>query len=175
MNVAELLEARAKGLRPSAPGADLRYADLRYADLSGADLGEADLRRAKLRHANLSGADLSGADLWNADLRGADLWNANLSGTGLRNAGIVALGETPSGWSCISPTPQGWRMQVGCWSGSPDDLWALIAEDDDWPEAEGDEVARRRPYLELILAHADLIMAEHPTLIDELARKWENR
>ena len=112
------------------------------------------------------------ADLRGADLRAADLLAADLSGANLRRVGIVALGETPSGWTCIVPTPDGWEMQVGCWQGSPDDLRTLIASDDDWPEARGDEIARRRPYLQAILTHADLIVAEHPTLIAELAEKW---
>ena len=108
------------------------------------------------------GANLEGANLEGANLRGANLWDA----------GIVGLGETPSGGALIFPTPDGWAMQVGCWRGSPDDLRATIAKDDGWPEATGAEIARRRPYLEAVLAHVDLITAEHADLIPALAKKW---
>ncbi len=173
-------------------GADLREADLRGANLRGADLREANLWGANLRGANLWGANLQranllGANLWGANLRGADLreanlWGANLQranlsganlwGANLRGAGIIGLGETPSGGALIFPTPDGWVMQVGCWRGSPDDLRALIAKDAGWPDARGTEVARRRPYLEAILAHVDLIVAEKADLIPALAEKW---
>jgi hypothetical protein len=63
-------------------------------------------------------------------------------------------------------------MQVGCWRGSPDNLRALIAKNDGWPEARGAEIARRRPYLEAVLTHADLITAEKADLIPALAEKW---
>jgi hypothetical protein len=133
--IESLRTARARGVRPSAPGADLTR------------------------------ADLTGADLYGANLTGANL-------TGLRHFGIVAFGDTPSGWTGIRPTPDGWMLRVGCWDAAPDALRALIAKDNGWPEATGDEVARRRPYLELVLAHAELVMAEHPTLIDDLKEKW---
>ncbi len=180
--VGDLRNARAAGRRPSAPYADLRGANLRDADLRDADLRGADLRDANLRGANLWGANLRDADLRDADLRGADLRDANLRGANLRDAdlrdanlrgaGIVGLGETPSGGALIFPTPDGWVMQVGCWRGTPDALRALIAKDDGWPEARGAEVTRRRPYLGLILAHADLITAEKAHLIPALAEKW---
>ena len=63
-------------------------------------------------------------------------------------------------------------MQVGCWRGTPEDLRKLIAKDDGWPSARGTEVARRRPYLEAILMHVDLITAEFAHLVPELAEKW---
>ncbi len=145
--VGDLRNARAAGRRPSAP----------YANLWGANLRDADLRDADLRDANL----------WGANLRDANLWGANL-----RDAGIVGLGETPSGGGVLFPTYKGWIMQVGCWCGSPDDLRALIAKDDGWTEETGDEVKRRRPYLEAVLIHVDLITAEKADLIPALAEKW---
>ena len=163
--VDDLRTAWARGVLPCAPDANLRYADLIDADLRGADL-----RGANLRDANLRGADLRGADLTDADLTDADLIDANLRG--LLRFGIASLVNTPSGPALIFPTPGGWVMQVGCWRGTPDYLRALIAKDDGWPEARGAEVARRRPYLELILAHADLITAEKADLIPALAEKW---
>ena len=186
--VESLRTARARGVRPEAPGANLRGADLRganlsganlrdanlrRADLRGADLGRADLSGADLRDANLSGADLWGADLSGADLRDADLWGANLWAANLRDAGVVALGATPSGNALIYPTPDGWAMCVGCWKGSPDELRSLIGQEHGWPEAGTTaERARRRPYLALVLAHADLVMAEQPDLVPALAEKW---
>lgn len=152
MNVEELRAARSKGLRPEAVGADLREANLREADLYG--------------------SDLIGANLIGANLTRANLTRANLNHRSLLDAGIVDLGNTPSGPAVIFPTPQGWWMQIGCWSGTPEDLVALIAKDDGWPEAEGVEITRRRPYLELVLAHAHLVITEKQHLIDELQLKW---
>ena len=151
--------------------ADLRDANLRDANLSGANLSGANLRDANLSGANLRRADLSGANLSGANLRGANLWRANLSGADL-SGGVASLGPTPSGDVVIFPTPGGWVMQVGCWRGSPDGLRALIARDDGWPEARDEEVARRRPWLEIALAHADLVMAENPGLIGVLSAQW---
>jgi uncharacterized protein YjbI with pentapeptide repeats len=175
--VDDLRSAWSRGILPAAPGANLRGANLRDANLwganlwganlRGANLWGADLRDADLRDANLWGANLWGANLRGANLRGADLWGANL-----RGAGIIGLGETPSGCAILFPTSDGWVMQVGCWRGSPDDLRALIARDEGWPEATGAEVARRRPYLEAVLMHVDLVTAEKAHLIDELAAKW---
>ena len=173
--------------RANLSGADLSGADLWGANLSGANLRRANLSGANLRRADLSGADLSGAnlwganlwdaDLWRADLRdanlsGANLWGANLSGANLLTGGVASLGPTPSGDVVIFPTPGGWVMQVGCWRGSPDELRALIARDDGWPVAGGEEVARRRPWLEIALAHADLVMMSNPGLIGVLSAQW---
>ena len=166
--VESLRTARARGVRPEAPGANLRRANL-----SGANLSGANLRRADLSRADLSGANLWGAHLWGADLRDANLWGANLWGANLRDAGVVALGATPSGNALIYPTPDGWAMCVGCWKGSPDELRSLIGQEHGWPEAGTTaERARRRPYLALVLAHADLVMAEQPDLVPALAEKW---
>ena len=198
--IESLRTARTHGVRPSAPdanlvgadlvgadlgganlvgadlvGADLRGANLVGADLVGADLGGAYLVGADLRGASLGGADLVGADLRGANLGGADLGGAYLRGANLRGArryGIVALGETPSGHTDIHPTPDGWVVTVGCWSGPPDSLRAMIATDEGWPEATGAECARRRPYLLAVLTHADLIVAEFPDLVPALAAKW---
>ena len=186
--VESLRTARARGVRPEAPGANLRRADLWNASLWGANLRGANLWGANLRRADLSGADLRGANLrdadlrraslWvanlrDADLRGASLWGANLWGANLRDAGVVALGATPSGNALIYPTPDGWAMCVGCWKGSPDELRSLIDQEHGWPEASTTaERAHRRPYLALVLAHADLVMAEHPDLVPALAERW---
>lgn len=159
--------------RACAPGVPTEQRDqmLSGIKLSGVDLRRADLSGANLRDANLSGANLWRAHLWGAHLRGADLRDANLSGADLWS-GVASLGPTPSGDVVIYPTPGGWVMQVGCWRGSPDGLRALIARDDGWPEARGEEVARRRPWLEIALAHADLVMVENPGLIGVLSAQW---
>ncbi|CAB0622341.1 pentapeptide repeat-containing protein [Corynebacterium diphtheriae] len=153
---------------------DLRGADLYRADLCGAGLWRANLRGANLRDANLRGADLREADLWGADLRGADL-----RGTYLYNAELsrcyfdgLQITETPSGQVTLIPTCEGWWMQVGCWSGTPEELKALIAQDEGWPEAQGEEIRRRRPYLEAVLALCEVHMADHTQVIDDLKARW---
>jgi hypothetical protein len=178
MNVEELKTARANGTRPQAPranlrGANLRGANLRDADLRGANLWDANLRGANLLDADLRDADLRGANLWDADLRGANLQGANLQGANLPQKSTVrALGETPSGLALIQPTPNGWHMTVGCWRGTPNELRTLIAKDVGWPEAYGEQVAERRPFLLNVLALADWHMARHPDVIAALDTKW---
>ena len=147
----QLTTARANGER----------ADLRKADLSGADLSGADLSGADLRWADLSGADLSGADLRGADLRGAT-----------KNAQVLHLQGLPSGEVTFHPTPAGWYLYVGCWSGALADFEELISQDEDWPEAEGAEVARRRPSLEAVAALCKAHMDLHPHVVEKLAEKW---
>lgn len=168
MNREEVLriveEARKKDARPDLWGANLRNVNLRGADLWGADLRD---------------ADLWGANLWGADLWGADLWGANLRDTNLRDANLrdalwdgFHITDLPSGQLTLIPTPDGWRMRVGCWDGTPDQLRDLIAQDTGWPEAEGEEVTRRRPYLEAALALCEVHMDDHQQVINKLKEKW---
>ena len=168
----QLVGARECGERPVAPRADLR----------GADLRGADLRDANLRGADLTGADLRGADLYGADLRDADLTGANLTGINLRGANlswaaraarILHLEGLPSGETIFMPTPTGWYLTVGCWEGNLEDFKALIAREEGWPEARGDEVTRRRPALQAVAALCEAHMCLHPNIIDELAEKWQ--
>ena len=142
----------------------LRGANLRGADLRGADLRGAYLRDADLRDANLTVAYLTGADL-----RGAYLTGANLRGAGWKGLQITGL---PSGQIVLTPTPDGWGLRVGCWAGTIDGLRTLIAQDEGWPEAEGDEITRRRPGLQAALALIDAHIALHPNVINELKTKW---
>lgn len=185
--VTALRLARSKGEQPKAVGADLRDAnlwgvnlwgaDLRTADLRGADLRGADLRDADLRGAALRGADLRGAALWGANLRDADLWDANLRDADLRGIegpGVLRVDGLPSHQVTLIPAVGGWVLHVGCWTGTPDELRALIATDDDWPEATGEEVTRRRPLLEALLVLIDAHIAARPDLIDDLTKKWGN-
>ncbi|WP_281289240.1 pentapeptide repeat-containing protein [Nesterenkonia populi] len=159
-----LRNAHAEGKRPTAGEADLRGANLWGANLRGADLRGADLRGANLWGANLRGADLWGADLREADLREADLWGARWNGLAIQNL--------PSGNLLLVPTSKGWHMRIGCWSGSPDELSELIVRDDNWPEARGDEITRRRPYLEAAVSLCRVHMADRPSVIEGLARRW---
>lgn len=151
--------------RDAHPGTRLNQAALR--DLVGADLTGADLSRA-----NLLWADLSGADLRRADLRRADLFGANLSGAdkwgGLRLDGLA------SGQVTMVPTPNGWVLNVGCWSGTVDELEALASGDEGWPEAVGEERERRRPGL---LALVPVLRAHQEYHHDKLVvvqEKWGN-
>ena len=162
----QLVEARERGERPVAPGADLHGADLRDADLHGADLHGADLTGANLHGADLRDADLTGANLTGANLRGANLsWAA-------RAARILCLAGLPSGETIFMPTPTGWYLTVGCWEGNLEDFKNLIASDEGWPEAQGAEVKRRRPSLQAVAALCEAHVGLHPKVIDELAEKW---
>ena len=178
-------------------GADLRGADLRYADLRGADLRGADLRGANLRHANLQCANLRGANLRYADLRYADLRGADLQCADLRDANLqcadlqcadlrganlrganaeapcLSMQGLPSGYATLYPTRDGWLLVVGCWGPrSVDDLETLIASDDGWPEATGDEVAVRRPGLALLIGLCRDHIARHEGVVEALAERW---
>ncbi len=193
--------ARAKGERPDLRwanlrganlyGADLRGANLRGAylygvnlggaDLGGADLYGADLGGADLRGANLRGAYLGGAYLRLANLRWANLYGANLRGADLRGANLdtrifplLQVLGLPSGAATLAPWEDGWELRVGCWTGDPDSLEALIATDDGWPEAEGDECAARRPGLTALIAQCRAWIDAHPDAIKQaIARKVE--
>nr|WP_083912339.1 pentapeptide repeat-containing protein [Corynebacterium mastitidis] len=129
------------------------------------DLSERDLSDLDLQDADLKGADLRGANLQWTDLQGADLRDAYWDG--------LVIDHLPSGRVYLIPTPDGWYMHVGhFWNGTPDELRDLIAQDEDWPEAEGEEIARRRPYLEAALALCKVHMADHADVIDNLRKRW---
>lgn len=161
-------------------GANLAVANLRGADLLGANLRGANLGGADLDSADLDGADLSGADLWGADLTRADLSRANLRAAEMRRTNLrgaiwygLRIDGLPSHQLTLVPTPYGWDLSVGCWHGTPDLLRELIAQDRNWPEAEGDEITRRRPYLHAALALCEVHMADHAAYIDRLKEKWD--
>ena len=168
----QLVGARERGERPVAPKADLRGVNLR-----GVNLRDADLYGADLRDANLTGVNLYGADLRDADLTGANLTGVNLRGVNLRwtarAARILHLEGLPSGETIFMPTPTGWHLTVGCWEGNLEDFKTLIASDEGWPEARGDEVARRRPSLQAVAALCEDHMCRYPDIIEELAEKWQ--
>ena len=173
----QLVGARERGERPVALRADLTGANLRWADLRGANLRWADLRWADLRDADLTGVNLRWADLRDADLRGVNLRGANLRWVNLygtaRAARILHLEGLPSGETIFMPTPTGWYLTVGCWEGNLEDFKNLIASDEGWPEARGDEVTRRRPSLQAVVALCEAHMCLYPKIIEELAEKWQ--
>ena len=190
--VADLSRADLRGADLSAAdlsvadlaGADLREVDLRGANLRGVDLREADLRGLNLRGADLRGAHLSGANLRGADLRGNDLsgvnlYGANLRGTVLsranlhRTVGALSLGYTPSGGTDLRPLPDGtWLLTVGCWSGTTDDLRALITGSD-WPSlCDADERDRRRPILRGLADQADALAVYHSDWLTAVVLRW---
>lgn len=172
-------EARAKGETPDLLEANLEDANLRGADLEGANLRFsglwfANLRFANLRFSNLEDANLRFSDLWGANLWGANLRGADLEGANLRGAlwGGLRITDLPSGQLTLIPTPDGWQLHVGCWHGTPDKLRDMIAQDEGWPEAEGDEIERRRPYLQAALALCEVHMKDHADVINDLKEKW---
>ena len=63
-------------------------------------------------------------------------------------------------------------MTVGCWSGSPSDLRALVAQDEGWPESEGAELLRRRPGLVAVLDLVDAHMVFHAERLVEVVERW---
>lgn len=165
--VAELVDAaHAEGKQP-----DLRGLDLRALNLSGLNLRNADLRRANLRDANLWDANLRGSYLWGADLRGAKLRYAALRGDCWDG---LCIPDLPSGHLILIPTCDGWQLRVGCWRGTPNQLRTLIAQDQGWPEAKGEEVTRRRPYLEAALTLCEVHMKDHADVISDLKERWRS-
>lgn len=179
--------------------ADLRGADLGFADLYDANLRGVDLRGAKIRDANMLGVKLRDADLRDTDLsytslrdadlryaslRGADLHEAIMHGANLIGVNIRYANLAMTSWSGLAidglhpyrillvPTQYCWLMAIGCWEGTPDSLRTLIAGDV-WPEAEGDEITRRRPLLEAALHMVDAHIAAHPNVIEDLKERWE--
>ena len=115
----------------------------------------------------------AGANLRVADLSEANLRGANLTGANPRGARIIHLAGLPSGETIFMPTPTGWYLTVGCWEGNLEDFKTLIASDEGWPEARGDEVTRRRPSLQAVAALCEAHMRLHPKTIEELAEKWQ--
>ena len=188
--IESLRTARDRGERPMAErGADLRGADLRDADLWGADLWGANLwgadlwgadlwganlRDADLRDADLRGADLRGADLWGADLWGADLRDADLRDANLRdaNGGILQVTGLHPYQAVMVPTMQGWWLRIGCWQGTTQGLRDLIAKDDGWPEAHGEQITARRPLLNALADMCDLHAASHKDALDTVMERW---
>ena len=179
-------------------GADLRHSNLNRANLRdaylsgvdlssaclvGADLQDADLTFAKARHADMRYTDLRGADLYDTDMRSANLHGANLRSVELRYSNTTAtnltglfLGGLPSGRLVFIPTTEGWYLTIGCWSGTIEELREMIAKDEGWPEAEGEEVTERRPMLEAAADMCEAYAASKPHALVDVkyaAERWK--
>lgn len=189
-----------RGLDSMRPFTDLRYLDLQEVDLRGLDLSTTNFSQSNLRYAELTDADLSGSNFVGTDLRGAwmtranltdarmvdtrtknlELVGANLTGVDLRRSGVMGWGVLtllrvlPSGDAQLVPTPAGWYLRVGCWGGTPAELRELVSQDDDWPEARGSQVARRRPGLLALLDLVDFHMdqADNRQYLADVVRQW---
>ena len=156
---------RANLTRTNLTRANLTDANLTHADLWRTNLTDANLTHADLWRTNLTGADLTGADLTRAYLTGADL-------TGVQGGVLAIPCGIPSGAVILVPTPDGWTLRVGCWTGTVTDLRTRIATDDDWPEATGNEVPRRRPILTALCDLADAHIAYNADVVPVLTEKW---
>ena len=84
----------------------------------------------------------------------------------------LSIQGLPSGIATLYPTRDGWRLVVGCWDDTPDELEALIATDEGWTEATGDECALRRPSLTLLIGLCRDHIGRHPDVVDELVERW---
>lgn len=188
---ADLSDAKLHGVNLSGSdliGARMSRADLRRANMRDAKLCYVNLRgaysyRADMRGANLRGASLLQADLYRADLRDADLSSANLSCadlsyTLLTGANVIGLflDGLPSGHLAFVPTPKGWELSIGCWLGTTASLRVMIANDDDWPGAIGDEITERRPMLEAAADMCDSYAAANNWALAEVKdtdKRWK--
>ena len=69
---------------------------------------------------------------------------------------------TPSGPTVLIHTGGAWRLDIGCWQKhTVRELRDLIATDDGWPQATGEECARRRPILAAVADLCDAHIAYH--------------
>lgn len=175
--------------------ANLWGTNLRDAYMADANLTKANLMDAHLRGVNLWGADLTSANLLGANLMDADLTNANLTDADLTGANLTystggvaqinnlypypaTLQPTPNGWYVrLQPTLSGWYVLASGWCGPLEELREITTSnnDDDWPEALGEECERRRPLLQAILSVFDAHVANHPDIINELNDLWRNQ
>ena len=85
---------------------------------------------------------------------------------------ILSVTGLPSGHAILTPTVSGWVLRVGCWTGTIDGLRTLIAQDDGWPEAEGDQIAVRRPMLAAIADMCEVWAADRQWALDAVIEKW---
>ena len=109
---------------------------------------------------NGNAVDLRYADLRYADLRGANLRGAVWYG--------LYLNGMRSGDAIHVPTSGGWRTCVGCWTGTLDELEAMIATNTGWPEAVGEECDKRRPELQAFITLARAHEAYYPDAVDKI-------
>lgn len=157
---------------------DLSFSDLSYTDLRNANLAQSNLYGASLRNAHLLDAKLARAKLTFADLSTAILTNTILEDveiTHMRMYGLF-LNGLPSGQLVFVPTPEGWSLTIGCWSGTTSTLREMITKNSGWPEARGEEITKRRPMLEAMVAACEAYAAAHPDALSKVkkaAEQWE--
>lgn len=160
------------------PDSRMYGTDLSLANLTDAYLGRADLRDATMMGAYMSRSDLYGADLYNANLRGAYLVGASLIGANFSGAYMhgLTIEGLPSGPLIFIPALEGWELTIGCWHGTTTELREMIAKDTGWPEAEGEEVAYRRPMLEAAADMCEVYAEAHPFALKAVkaaADRWK--
>lgn len=162
----------------SKRGSRLESMNMKGADLSGMDLSGARFLRCNMGDCNLEntylrGASFDGCSLWNANFAGAKLSITRFYGVSLE--GLLQVSGLPSGIVTLIPTYRGWVIQVGCWSGTLQELQELIRQNHGWPEAEGDEVRNRRPALRglLKLAQGHIAHPGYAELPTQLAELWQ--
>ena len=159
--------------------ANLSRVNLTNANLTDANLFSANLFDALLFDADLTNADLSNTNLYDADLTRANLTNVNLFDAALTFSigGVAKISNVYPYPVNIQPTPVGWYARVGCWYGTLAALHDIATSDDeeDWPEARGDEREQRQPLLQAILRVFDAHVANHPGMIARLAERWGDR
>ena len=165
MNIQDLRNARARGERPVAVGADFRGADFRKEDFQGANFRDSDFRDATLWGANLQHADFRGANLLEADFWGADL-------RGVKGGILQVTGLHPHHQAIMVPTTDGWLLRIGCWQGTTQGLRDLIAKDDGWPSARGEQITQRRPLLASLADMCDAHAAAHTAELYAVIAKW---
>lgn len=143
-----------------------------------ANLSNTNLEASSFIRCNLGSVRLHMATMIGAELTGSDLYMARTSGTMFTSdhgVGIYAQAGLPSGPVYMFPTSEGWELHVGCWYGSVEELEDLIAGDDGWPEAEGEECYRRRPGLQALVASLRAHQELHLEELSSIQRYWEAR
>lgn len=109
-----------------------------------------------------------------SNILGTDLRDVNLRGADLRSCsnGLLTLHGLPSGEVTLIPTCDGWDLRVGYWSESVSDLEKLIATNEGWPKALGEECDRRRPELQALITLCRAHMDANASIITELTARW---
>lgn len=159
--VLEIIDAaRARGERPS-----LAYRNLAHMDLAGLDLSGVDFTGAYMPGVYAPGVDLTRSILYRANLTGAYLAGANLYRARLIGLFLDGL---PSGNLIFLPTTDGWHLTIGCWSGTTTELREMIAGDEGWPEAEGEDISVLRPALMAAADMCDTYAASYPDAVAQV-------
>ncbi|WP_083912332.1 pentapeptide repeat-containing protein [Corynebacterium mastitidis] len=158
---AQIELARSEGVR----------ADLSGLDLSGLNLSEMDLSWSTFEGSNcedldFSESNISSCNFYNDNLSGAVLYNTNLHGTYWIGLVIERIfGDT----FYLIPTPSGWEIQVGTFSGSPENLYPGNIRASDFSIDE----KKMREGIEAIHSLCELHMRNNAQLMEELRQHWK--